>query len=369
MRGRVLLTMFSIVVIFWGVRFLVSSIKGRMATGSPAAVQPMVYSKTSNSIASQRIAMACKDAESCFKMHTKNPTLSLILRDRCSIGNISGLATRNLTFTHIAKCGGSSLRHLLNKHFKSRFQRIGPSTGPHIPFFLSQKKHPSNIFFTVLREPTSLAISLYNYINMRKTLPKHLSHDKFWRTTYNRDPIDWSNDKFIRKTLRNQVLRFFTWYSKSANYESGDFSNPHVWREYLSLPEVYNTVLDPWVPLSTQQQQSFTNYSSTIPTQYRCSSELNAALILIQRYSAVGVMEDYERFFHILHHRAKLNDEAFVSFIADSSEKRNPSTNKISPAKIKIVKNNLNDVLFCSRVLWQLASRISQHDAACYAIH
>jgi hypothetical protein len=304
-----------------------------------------------------------------------NPGLTAALRDRCSIGNITNLNLhlRNLTFTHIPKCGGSSLRFLLNKHFKARFQPKRANMGPHVPFFLSQKQHPRNIFFTVMREPTSLAISLYNYINMHKSMPKHLMHDKFWMNSYNRDPVDWSKDTFIRKTLRNQVLRFFTWHRKAAKSGvsdgSGDFSNPQVCREFQSLPETYNRVLDPWVPLTPEQEEGVSNYSLTMPGVYRCTSELKVVLILIQRYSAVGVVENYQQFFHVLHHRAQLDDAAFLAMMDDSSEIKNPSSSKISTAKLKVVKSNLHEIFFCSRVLWRLASVIGNHDMSCYSSH
>mmetsp|Transcript_9181 Transcript_9181/g.15472 ORF Transcript_9181/g.15472 Transcript_9181/m.15472 type:complete len:371 (+) Transcript_9181:161-1273(+) len=367
MRGHTfILTAVCVLTIYCGVQYLVSSFKSRVSTVHP----PIVYAKLPPTPGIKPRHFICKDDESCFAMHMNNPGFKLVMRDRCNIGNISHLATRNLTFTHIPKCGGSSLRHLLRKHFSSRFQRIGPGLGPHVPFFLSQKKNPANIFFTVMREPTALAISLYNYVNMHKTMPKHLYHDKFWMSTYNRDPIEWTKDKFVRKTLRNQVLRFFTWYSKAAKSGHidgrGDFANPHVWREFLRLPETYNTVMDPWVPLSSPLQQDFINYTQSIPSEYQCTSELKVALILIQRYSAIGVMENYQQFFHILHKRAVLEDVAFDALMVDSSEKKNPSTNKISAAKIKIVTSNLKGLFFCSRVLWKIAFRISDYDSACY---
>jgi hypothetical protein len=321
---------------------------------------------------------SCNTPDECFKLHTSSLGLASALKDRCSIGNKTNLHERNLTFTHIPKCGGSSLRYLLNKHFKSRFQRfrIGTNMGPHVPFFLSQKQFPRNIFFTVLREPSALAISLYNYVNMRKSLPQHLTHDKFWKYTFGRDPVEWSMDKFIRKTLQNQVLRFFRWHSRTGADGTGvlrqDFSNPHMWRAFLSLPETYNRVLDPWVHLDLpegeglERGEQMMNQSLFMPEKYRCSSELRAVSILIQRYSAVGVIEKYEQFFHVLHHRARLDDEAFHAMMTDSSEIKNPSQNKISKTNEKLVRGNLHDLFFCSRMLWKVASLISDHDSSCY---
>ena len=247
-----------------------------------------------------------------------------------------------------------------------------PKLGPHIPFFLSQKLHPQNIFFTVLREPTSLAISLYNYINMRKEIPTHLRHDQFWINSFRRDPLEWSKDAFIRKSLRNQVLRFFTWYSKAAKYGvvgrgGADFANPLVWRDFLGLSESHHRV-DAWVPWSLEQADMMSKYSLRMPPDYRCPDELRVAAILIQRYSAVGIVEDYPSFFYVLQHRAQLDNEAFSALMADSTVRKNPSTSTISKVTLQIVKRNLQDNFYCSRLLWKLASLINQHDSQCYGL-
>ena len=205
---------------------------------------------------------------------------------------------------------------------------------------------------------------------MQKTLPKHMTNDKFWLSSYKRDPVEWSKDAFIRKTLRNQIVRFFSWYSQSAKHGAGmgtgDFTNAKMWREYLSLPESYNRVLEPWVPWSVDHDQLLTNYTTVMPSDYRCTKELKVASILLQRYSAVGIVENYPRFFDTLHKRAFLDDNCFRSMMIDSKEKRNPSKDKISAIKMKIVQSNLDGLFYCSRLLWKIAETINEYDSKCY---
>ena len=130
---------------------------------------------------------SCNTADECMELHLNNTYLHNMLAQRCNLDILSNTNNQNLsnnriihqtsistntkqhikdrriTFIHLPKTGGSSVRDFLHIHAKHRSRANG-----HEHFILSSYQEPNNIFATMLRNPLTRAVSFYSYTNIIK---------------------------------------------------------------------------------------------------------------------------------------------------------------------------------------------------------
>ena len=116
---------------------------------------------------SEGLSRSCSNMDSCMEMHLNRTYLRNGLKRRCTLDNLPNLnhPKAKITFSHLPKTGGTSVRTVLRTFAKDRIQAMG-----HEHFVLAALEQPHNIFITMLREPTSRAISFYTYANGRRGL-------------------------------------------------------------------------------------------------------------------------------------------------------------------------------------------------------
>jgi hypothetical protein len=151
---------------------------------------------------------SCQDWDSCLHAHLSNPRLLEMLARRCAFHNISQAVAskRRITFTHVPKAGGSSVRYFLHQ----KVDRMRVRTGiVHEHLLASAAAEPDNLFITMLREPLALSISFYTYVNEQRFLSRQAEANKLWNATFHKYPIPWSADPFIQKAFPENLLGHF----------------------------------------------------------------------------------------------------------------------------------------------------------------
>ena len=113
-------------------------------------------------------------------------------------------------------CRGSSVNIFLRKLLGKRFTHAAPGgEAGHVFFPDLYRKHPFEIFVTLLREPATCALSFYYYVNDREKLPTWLKapsaypYEHIWRYTFRRDLVEWASTPWVQRTLAQMFLRQF----------------------------------------------------------------------------------------------------------------------------------------------------------------
>jgi hypothetical protein len=288
---------------------------------------------------------ACFDQQTCLAVHLSNAALSWMLNARC---NFEGTAssTRRITFTHIPKAGGESIRDFLAKIANERTKQVS-----HENVYTSLHDEPDNILITRLREPVSKAISFYKYVNGRKSLTPTLKHNKLWADTFRKPTLEWATDPFIQRTLYQDPLGLFLRDVENIT-DSIAYFDVGKMRAFpdIKFKEVVPGTLD-----------SFLSYTDTLPAFYQCKQHLEVAFILLKQYEVVGILEKSADFFHVLSRRAVLPRHAENG----SAIHDNGSTFNLSEAARAVMAAHLEAPLYCGKVLWHIAGMISDADAKC----
>jgi hypothetical protein len=287
--------------------------------------------------------LSCSDAETCMKVHLQNPALLVMMNQRCKFDDIAGDG-RRITFSHLPKTGGSSVRDFLRAYARSRTRPQG-----HENFVVSALDEPKNIFATMLREPVSRAISFYSYANSIPALSKDAQANPLWAATYKADPVQWSSDPFIQRTLYQDPLGFFLRNVPNITHSITRFD----YGEMQRMPEV------PVKDVIPGTLNSFLAYTDPIPVQFQCTQHLEVAFILLRYYEVVGTLEKSADFYKVLFRRANLRDPHAKDIHS------NKTKYTLSAEERATMTANLKAPLYCAEVLWRIASMISEKDVLC----
>ena len=77
------------------------------------------------------------------------------------------------------------------------------------------RKHPFDIYVTLLRDPVQQALSFYHYVNDRSSLPpwlhppSHYPYQHIWRYTFRRGVREWAATEWVQRSLAQLQLRQF----------------------------------------------------------------------------------------------------------------------------------------------------------------
>ena len=287
---------------------------------------------------------SCKVAETCENFHMTNEQFQRMLTERCTHKDSFISSTKNITYTHIPKSGGSTLNQILSTFLSKRF-----SVHTHEPFHISAQRQPDSLYITVLREPVSRAISLYSYINQRNQLTGALKNNSMFRRTFNADPALWSNNPKIIQTLSQDTIAFFN----SEIY----YKSIHVAYKYIKEDKLLPSAV-------TLPQEEYISYTLQMPPQYQCLPYIKVAWKLMRSYAVIGVVEKNTQFLTLLQQRTQLNNTDFLS--KANAMHTNPSNYKKLGDKNKLVLyENLKDKFYCDTILWKIAAKINEADLLC----
>lgn len=289
----------------------------------------------------------CRDADSCMAIHTNQTTLVQMLKHRCQFDNHGTPGKRRITFTHIPKAGGSSIRDFFTTNAKDRIRPIA-----HENFYISYHEEPNNIFVTRIREPIARAISFHAYVNERPVLSKVQKENKLWVATFKKSPTDWAADPFIQRTLFQDPLGLFL---REVDNITDSIAYFDV-KKMRAMPDAhYKDVVPGTLP-------EFRNYAQALPKPYQCQQHLEVAYMLLKQYEVVGTLEKDDDFFKVLARRAGLPKQHAEEGKAIHTNKSVP---RATEAEKALVREHLQGPLFCGIMLWRIAGLISDADTAC----
>ena len=314
---------------------------------------------------------SCNTADECMELHLNNTYLHNMLEQRCNLDILSNTNNHNLpnngiinptsihtntkqhikdrriTFIHLPKTGGSSVRDFLHIHAKHRSRSNG-----HEHFILSSYQEPNNIFATMLRNPLTRAVSFYSYVNEIPILSKDAILNPLWVNTYKIDPIEWSKSEFIQQTLYTDPLGFFL--SNITN-----ITNSITRYNYTIIQKITKPILK---TLINGNYNDYIKYIDTMPKQYQCKQHLELNFIFIKHFEIIGILENTIDFYKIFLKRTNLSNNLIKTAIKIHE---NPSIIKITLNEKERMMENLRNSLFCPILLWKLADLINQADMKC----
>lgn len=298
---------------------------------------------------------SCNSSESCTAVHLNNPWLLKALDLRCTIDSNPRLRSRRtIAFTHVPKCGGSTVHAFLYGHVRDRYLN-GP---PHEPYPSTLKRKLDTLFYiTLFRRPLSRVVSMYQYIRdklvgVQRALPRNVKSDFLWRMGQrSRDIVHWLNMTGVEFELSRVIPELFIEpYHKGISIEKY-----YIARANYSFPFPY----EPYIPI---EYHNFLNYTHDIPEPYHCMHHMKVALLLLQRYEVVGVLEQFTDFWNITFRRAALPHMLYEKATSIHSNK---SKYTVSPQHRAIAAEMLEIPLYCSTLVWEIATMISDKDKTC----
>jgi hypothetical protein len=201
----------------------------------------------------------------------------------------------------------------------------------------------------MMREPVSRALSFYAYAKGCPALSKEQQVNKLWATTYTTDPVPWSADPFMQRTLYQDPLGFFL----RDIVNISDSITRFDYRKIKALPEV---PLKDTIPGTLKD---FLNYTYALPEEFQCQQHLEVGFIFLKHYEVVGTLEKLDAFYKILLRRARIRDPQ------GTAPHSNKSKVVISKEDRAVMEANLRRPLYCATVLWRMAGMISDADMSC----
>ena len=288
----------------------------------------------------------CDTVESCIERHLNNSELATLLSRRCDMEayTLKQSKNRRITFSHLPKTGGTSVKQLLRFAVNKRTRSIG-----HEHFVQALRSEPNNLFATMLREPISRAISFYAYVQDFSEFGKDKQINKLMNNTYKVNPLVWSADPFMQRTLAQDPLGFFLANVTNITDSITKFNYP-------ALQKLPPPVLLDVIPGTLTD---FLSYTDTLPIKFQCKQHLEVGFILLKHFEVVGTLERRDDFYKTLFRRAHITKFYNTAFNA------NPTNYKLNKTTIATMRENLKVPLFCNEVLWRIATMISSVDSKC----
>ncbi len=339
-------------------------------------------------IDSNHHSTSCQSHDACHSV-LQDYIVSVIQQYRCQhVDNITFPSQRLLAFTHIPKCGGSSVVTILSDSVyigqhprQPRF--IIPALFTHETYGSEDFETGHNRLFSVLlRNPVSRAISLFNYM---KGHSSDTNRDvPIWAyTTQPKVTLDkWVKQPGVIKFLKQDMVSWlgtvpFASVDESKQAREKRLKNSLARNNSLQAlmysEAVARTVLQPnksFPPpidsdssFPVSEEQLVDDVKRLVPDErYQCMPQMKAVLLLIRRYSAVGTLEDMRTFWTVLSARAglKMPLEAISTAAGINT---NPS--KAQPIRkefVDVIKSTLAQELTCDVFLWKMAQKIADHD-------
>ena len=295
------------------------------------------------------IGSVCVDLETCLSVHLNSSELKQLIDQRCALGNWSSKESHNrrITFSHLPKTGGSSVRTFFDKHMKHRMHRM-----EHEHFILSGHAEPKNIFVTMLREPVSRALSFYNYVHEHTEQPVNTLKNTMWTETFKMEPEEWAMSPRIQSIMAQDPLGFFLRDVVNITDSISKYE-PSMLK---ALPEV------PLRNVIKGTLDAFLQYTDTLPAEFQCKQHLEVGFILLKHYEVVGVLEKTEDFYRVLLRRAHFPRTITLEH---TRVHENKSKQVISAQQAEVMRQHLQRPLFCGYVLWRIAELISAADMQC----
>jgi hypothetical protein len=296
----------------------------------------------------------CLDAESCMSLHLHNDQIEKMISQRCKLGLHTKSMPRftKITLTHIPKSGGTSVKEYLNRCAPGRLRK-----GEHEHFAAAAASEPENIMVTIFREPLAKAISFYSYVNDALRFPESERGNQLWEATYRKPPIAWSEDPVVQRILQQDPVALFLRNVANASDLSSRLTPEHV--QKLS-PVQLKTIV-------TGTLSEYLSYTTSLPSEYQCEQHLEVAFVLLKHYEVVGTLERSTDFYKILNRRAQIahsEGQAHEPMHLNRSKYKHKA---LSKADLAAMEANLRAPLYCATVLWRIAGKISDADAACPA--
>jgi len=291
-------------------------------------------------------SLTCDSIYSCMDLHLNNSELVRMLNMRCDMEAyaLKQNKTRRITFTHLPKTGGTSVKQLLRFAVNKRIRSIG-----HEHFLQALRAEPNNLFATLLREPVSRAISFYAYVQDFPEFGKDKQVNKLMNNTYKVDPLIWSADPFMQRTLRQDPLGFFLANVTNITDSITRFNYPAL--QKLPPPLLMNII--------PGRLHEFLRYTNALPVEFQCKQHLEVGFILLKHFEVVGTLEQRENFYKVLFRRTHITKSY------NTGHNANPTHYKLNKTTIATMRENLKVPLFCNEVLWRIATMISNADNAC----
>jgi hypothetical protein len=135
---------------------------------------------------------------------------------------------------------------------------------------------------------------------------------------------------------------------------------PHVNAPHhrLILPERSSHIQN-YMNISDETVMGHVN---NMPERFQCRNYIRIALLLVRRYSAVGVLENHKDMWTTLFQRSGLPKEKLKTAFATNG---NASPHKFEKAQLDLATKNLQPHLFCDTFLWKFVQLISDTDRKC----
>ena len=237
-------------------------------------------------------------------------------------------------------------------------RRKRPYTDPHLPFFAQQSINPHDFYFTIFRNPVNMLISFFNYVAQRNTLPPHAKCNIGWESAFKNKKTPLNFAQHHHDVTEGDFLHFFLPAVPNAS------AVLRAWPAYKAmqkLPPKDRVVHTPWISNFPKEQylQYLSENSSVFPAQYQCQHYVEASVLLLERYAAVGTLEQIAKMYQVFYHRAKIATHLNVSFVSNKSVKVMPAAVE---AEVKIL---LKETMFCQTLMWKFAGVINDKDLKC----
>lgn len=245
-------------------------------------------------------ASLCSDYTGCMKSHLENSGLEQMLQRRCELSNINP-TNRSLRFVHIPETGFGDVLPTLKEKYPYQFS----NQHQHAHFLALYQEDPNAIFGLLYRDPASILISFYDYVNQRNVLNQKMRGDYMWQQTFKKEPIAWAQDPAIQIIFDQLLLRQFSTSFSSALpaadrvAEGGDYMTRYF--AGLNLHPSAAASMVPWMNAKTEAS-IYLNAVSELPERYACIGHARVAVTLLTRFSAVGVYENLSGFYAALFH-------------------------------------------------------------------
>ena len=254
-------------------------------------------------------------------------------------------------------------------------RRSSAYADPHLPFYSQQSMNPEDFYFTLFRNPANLFISFFNYVAQRSTLPPHAKCNIGWEAAFENKKTPFRFAKRHHDVTEGDFLHYFVPRVPNASPVL------RAWPAYKAmqlLPPDEQVIRHPWLPHFPREEylrylhggnsdtdagkQNEDELMSVFPKQYECRPYVEASILLLTRYAAVGTLENISDMYTVLLHRAQIRDHGSLNI---SKVVHNRSFKVMSPEVEEAVKVLLKENLFCQTLMWKMAAAINTVDLQC----
>mmetsp|Transcript_8499 Transcript_8499/g.12681 ORF Transcript_8499/g.12681 Transcript_8499/m.12681 type:complete len:299 (+) Transcript_8499:40-936(+) len=266
--------------------------------------------------------------------------LNTALSYRCRMESTASY-TQKVIHSHNPKTAGTTV----NKFFRRESIRPFHLDTGHVSYSVFQKKHndpPGHpyIYVSILRYPQTRVLSYFHFIyHNRHRIPPQWRGDVIWENAFKYKSLSkWLSTPSVRKYLSDEYSRIL-----DASVDAIDRVRT-------------------WSPVSVPN--TFFQSTSHAPEHRQCHAHLRSAALLLMRYTVVGITENMkETFWPLLFRRVSSLPQSEYNSAVNSST---GSNSKVKTEEEKaMVQKELGDVLYCERLLYEIAKAVNEADRKC----